>query len=167
MHRNGLGESRSEIIAQVKKQAAGVRDFANYVPIGEAVNKLRNWAAQGAEICYLTSLTENKKARGDEIIGKDGLRIDNEILRKYSFPEGTIYHREISENYADVVARINPLPNILIEDDCESIGKEEITYTQLNPALQKKIGSIIIPEFGGIDHLPDRIEELPTVKVQP
>jgi hypothetical protein len=53
------------------------------------------------------------------------------------------------------------LPDVLIEDDCESIGGEsEMTYPQLTPALKQRIRSIVVPEFGGIDHLPDELTAL-------
>jgi len=50
------------------------------------------------------------------------------------------------------------MPDIIIEDDCESIGgKYEMTYTHIKPELKKRIKSIVVEEFGGIDHLPDNI----------
>jgi hypothetical protein len=52
-------------------------------------------------------------------------------------------------------------PGILIEDDCESIGGEpEMTFPQLQPELQASITSIVVKEFGGIDHLPDDLAVL-------
>ena len=161
MHKNARGKTRDEIIQQVKDQERSVRDFGNYIPIGNTSEKLNKWASQGAEICYLTSLSENKKVRGDEKVGKEGLRVDNVVLEKYNFPKGVIYHREINEDYKDVVARIFPFPDILIEDDCESIGGEkEMTYPSLSDELKNKIKSIPIKEFGGIDNLPNDILEL-------
>jgi hypothetical protein len=161
MHKNAQGKTREETIKQVKDKELSVRDFLNYIPIGNASEKLNKWVQQGAEICYLTSLSENKKVRGDETVGKEGLKADNVVLRKYNFPEGIIYHREINEDYKDVVARILPLPNIIIEDDCESIGgKKEMTFTYLKEDLKSKIKSIPVKEFGGIDYLPDDIYAL-------
>ena len=46
-------------------------------------------------------------------------------------------------------------PDVLIEDDCEGIGPGQITYPQIPSAARARIKSIIVPEFGGIDHLPD------------
>lgn len=161
MHQNAQGKTRKEIIQQVKDEEWSVRDFGNYIPIGNASEKLNKWVSQGAEICYLTSLSENKKVRGDEKVGKEGLKMDNIVLGKYNFPQGVIYHREMNEGYKDVVARISPLPDILIEDDCESIGgEEEMTYPSLSDELKSKIKSIPIKEFDGIDHLPNSILEL-------
>lgn len=55
----------------------------------------------------------------------------------------------------------NLVPDILIEDDCESIGGEkEMTYPNIKDELKNKIKSIVVKEFKGIDHLPDDIEEL-------
>lgn len=71
---------------------------------------------------------------------------------------GIIYHREPDDDYIDVVERILPLPDILIEDDCESIGGEkEMAYSSLKPELRTKIKSIPVKEFFGIDDLPDEL----------
>ena len=47
------------------------------------------------------------------------------------------------------------MPYVLLEDDRESISASQITYPQIPSAVRARIKSIIIPEFGGIDHLPD------------
>ena len=39
--------------------------------------------------------------------------------------------------------------------NCESIGAAQTTYPQIPSALRARIKSIVIPEFGGINHLPD------------
>jgi hypothetical protein len=159
MPKSGINKAREEIVEHVKKQGESIRDFGSYVPIGKVVDKLKKWTEQGAEILYLTSLTENKKARGDEIVGKEGLKFDQQILDKYDFPKGKIYHREEGENYAQIAERI--MPDILIEDNCESIGGEkEMTITFIKPEIKQNIKSIIVKEFGGIDHLPDNLNEL-------
>lgn len=161
MHRGALGRSRDEIIQQVKDQEESVRDFEGYVPVGDAPKKLQSWVSQGAEICYLSALTENKKARGDETVGKEGLKADEIVLKRYGFPKGEIFHRDSSESYKDVVARVIPHPNILIEDDCKSIGGElEMTYPSLDLRLKAEMRSIVVKEFEGIDHLPDNLKEL-------
>jgi len=159
MHKSAVGKTREEIIEQVKAQGESVRDFSSYVPIGNAVVKLKRWVEQGAEIVYLSALTEDKKARGDEIIGKEGLKFDQEILDRYGFPKGEIYHRQKGESYADIAEKI--VPDILIEDDCESIGGEkEMTITFIKLEIKRRIKSIAIKEFGGIDHLSDDLENL-------
>jgi len=53
------------------------------------------------------------------------------------------------------------LPDIIVEDNCESIGGEtELTYPGIRPELKSKVKSFVVKEFGGIDHLPDNIAEL-------
>ncbi|TSC56936.1 MAG: Uncharacterized protein Greene071421_446 [Parcubacteria group bacterium Greene0714_21] len=159
MHKNAVGKTREEIIEQVKAQGESVRDFSSYVPIGNAVDKLKKWTKQGAEIFYLSALTEDKKARGDEIIGKEGIKVDQEILNRYGFPKGEIYHRQKGESYAQIAEKI--VPDILIEDDCESIGGEKaMTITFVRPEIKKMIKSVVVKEFSGVDHLPDNIKDL-------
>ena len=72
MHRNAKGRTRQEIIEQVVDQEESVRDFKNYIPIGNAPEKIAKWVGQGATISYLSALTKNKKGRDDEIVGEDG-----------------------------------------------------------------------------------------------
>ncbi len=68
------------------------------------------------------------------------------------------------ETYKDIAERV--IPDILIEDDCESIGGEkEMTITFVKPEIKQKIKSIIVKEFSGIDHLPDKLQELSSFKV--
>ena len=144
--------SRQERIRAVQAELAASQpiDFRAEVPAGNAVEKLRAWRRQGAEIMYLTSRT-----RPDEI---EAIRY---VLDKYSFPEGELFFRRSQEDeaYKDVAERV--LPDILVEDDCESIGGEaEMTYPHIRPELKARIKSIVIPEAGGIDHLPDDIADL-------
>lgn len=161
MHKNAAGKPREEIIQQVVDEEDSVRDFAAYIPIGSAPQKLQKWAEQGAEISYLSALTTSKKTRGDETVGEEGLKIDKVILDRYDFPEGAIYHREVGEDYWDVIERMTPLPDIMIEDDCASIGGESaMTHPGLSSEFHQKIKSIVVKEFGGIDHLPDDPSQL-------
>ena len=39
-------------------------------------------------------------------------------------------------------------------------GQEEMTITHVSSEKKKQIKSIPVPEFGGIDHLPDDIDKL-------
>lgn len=130
------------------RKGTPVSDYANYVPVGNAVEKLKKWQDQGAEILYLSS-HENK----------DDLEKDKLVLEKYGFPKGEIYWRQNGESYADIAQKL--MPDILIEDDCESIGGEkEMTYTNIKPELKTKIKQIVVKEFQGIDHLPDDLKQL-------
>jgi hypothetical protein len=147
--------SRQERIRAVQekiaRQATGGPpiDFSAEVPAGNAVEKLHAWRRQGAEILYLTSRT-----RPDEI---EAIR---SVLDRFGFPVGELFFRRTGEAYSDVAERV--LPDILIEDDCESIGGEvEMTYPHIRPELKATIKSIVIPEAGGIDHLPDDVAALP------
>ena len=148
MHRNGLGLSREEVIQQIVDDVDGsITDFASYIPIGNVVKKLTTWQNQGAEILYLSSHISLENVKKDEI-----------VLKKYDFPKGPIFYRkEKSWNLPIEEAK----PDILIEDDCESIGGEyQMTYPNLTLELKSKIISIVIKEFSGIDYLPDDINEL-------
>ena len=153
MHKNALGRTRDEIVKQSKGfflifREKSVHDYKSYVPIGDAVKKLQNWKKDGAEILYLTS-----RRKPEEI-----QQIQN-VLKKFKFPDGQLLFRQKNEEYKDVAERI--IPDVLIEDDCESIGGiDEMTITHVKPEIKKKIVSIPIKEFGGIDHLPDKISAL-------
>ncbi len=121
MHKTAVGHNRKEIVEQVEKEQKSVHDYASYVPVGNAVKKLKDWKNQGAEILYLTS-----RRKPDEI-----KQIRN-VLKKHGFPDGELIFRQKDEDYKYVAERI--IPDVLVEDDCESIG--------------------------GIDNLPDKITDL-------
>ena len=58
--------------------------------------------------------------------------------------------RERGEQYSEIVERIKP--DILIEDDCKSIGgQKEWCITNVREEIKERIHSIIVPEFKGID----------------
>jgi hypothetical protein len=148
MHKNALGRTREERVRQVLDGDESLYDFAAYVPVGGVVQKLQAWSDQGAEILYLSS-HQNVKA----------VEMDKFVLQKYGFPEGQIFYRQNGEGYSHVAERV--LPDILIEDDCESIGGEkEMAYPHIKPELKVKIKSIVVKEFAGIDHLLDDISVL-------
>ena len=120
MHALAKGVSREErvkqsqnIIAQFKVRPGSVRDFKNYIPVGNAVEKLNSWKQQGAEIIYLTS----RKIKSEiETIKK--------ILSKNNFPDfKNLYFRKQGEKYKNVAEKL--LPDVFVEDDCESIGGEK------------------------------------------
>jgi hypothetical protein len=148
MHMNAVGYNREEIIRQVRAGGLSLLDYASYVPVGNAPKKLQIWKNQGAEIIYLSS-HENSTD-----VGKDRL-----VLKKYGFPEGRVLYRRNGESYGNIAGSL--MPDVIIEDDCESIGgKEEMTITHVRPELKKRIKSIIVREFSGIDDLPDNVYEL-------
>lgn len=130
------------------KSGAGVLDYVNYVPIGDVVAKLKKWEYQGAEIMYLSSHENQQDLEKDKL-----------VLKRYYFPKGKIYWRQNGESYADIVEKT--MPDVLIEDDCESIGGEkEMTYTNIKPELKAKIRQIVVKEFQGINRLPDDLKHL-------
>jgi hypothetical protein len=149
MHSDGVGRTRGERVAQSRARTEPtLHDYARYVPIGGAVPRLRLWEEQGAEIEYLSSHR-----------GSADVAVDVAVLEAYGFPSGRVLAREPGESYGDVAGRA--LPDVLIEDDCESIGgASELTYPQIQPDLRERIKSIVVPEFGGIDHLPGSLEAL-------
>lgn len=152
MHKNAVGHSRKEIIKQVKAGEKSVHQHHSFVPIGRAVQKLMHWKKSGAEILYLTS-------RGN---AREVKQIKN-VLKKNGFPNGKLFFRRLfrkkSREYARIVEMV--MPAIFIEDTCESIGgKEDMPITYVSPKIKRKIKSIVVKEFGGIDFLPDNISKL-------
>lgn len=141
-----LGRSLT-IVKQVREKESSIHDYASYIPIGNAVQKLSAWQNQGAEIYYLTSRTDAKEV-GDI----------KHVLKENNFPTGQLFFRK-QEEYKDVPERV--IPDILIEDDCESIGGiNKMAITHMKPEIRKRIKSIVVKEYNGIDHLPDNIHEL-------
>ncbi len=148
MHQNAVGKTREERVGQSIGREESVLDYGSYVPIGNVVGKLKKWKQQGAKILYVSS----HKSEID--INKDIL-----VLKKYEFPEGEVLFRKNGESYQDVVGKV--VPDVLIEDDCESIGGEgEMIITHVEPEIKKKLKSIVVREFQGIDNLPDNISLL-------
>lgn len=148
MHKAAIGHAREEIVNQVIAGDKSVHDYASYVPVGQAVKKLKAWQQQGVEILYLSSHET-----------MEDVEKDKSVLKKHGFPDGQVLFRQKGKQYQDIAERI--VPDVLIEDDCESIGGEaEMTITQVKPAIKTKIKSIVVKEFGGVDHLPDKISEL-------
>lgn len=118
-----------------------------YIPIGNAVRIIEAWQQQGAKIIYCTS---RKKRQANDIAL---------ILKRYGFTGSFLVSREPKERYKDIVEMLRP--DILIEDDCKSIGgARQMCITKVNHEIREKILSIVVPEFKGIDNLPTDIETL-------
>jgi hypothetical protein len=148
MHSNALNKRRKDIVDQVKKRDRSVHDFKSYIPIGCAPKKLKIWEKQSIDLIYLTS---RKK--------QDEVNQIKDVLKKYDFPNGKLMFRKKDQEYKDVAEKEEP--DILIEDDCESIGgKSEMAITFIKPLIQSKIKSIPLKEFQGIDQLPDKVDDL-------
>lgn len=148
MHKNAEGKAREERVKQVMDGDPAVHDYASYIPVGSAVEKLKSWQSQGAEILYLSSHETAEDVEKDKI-----------VLKKYNFPKGQVFYRQNGESYKDIAEKL--FPDVLIEDDCESIGGEkEMTITFVKPDIKQKIKSIVVKEFSGIDNLPNEISNL-------
>ena len=148
MHRNAYGHSREEIVEQVRIKDTSIREYSSYVPVGNCVKKLQTWKNQEVAIIYLTSRRAHEEVEA----------IKN-VIKRYDFPDGELLFRQSRAEYKDIAERM--LPDILIEDDCESIGGEkEMVYPHIKQELRTKIKSVVVKEFGGIDHLPDNISDL-------
>lgn len=144
MHAAAMSKTREQRVQQVVANDPTVANFRTYVPNGNVVAKLTAWKNQGAQLHYLTSRTIPQEVADIKL-----------VLEKYHFPDHRNLHIRLQEQtYAQVAEQI--MPDVLIEDDCESIGGEaEMTYPHLSPAGKKQIKSIVVKEFAGIDSLPD------------
>lgn len=121
-----------------------------YIPIGNAVKIIESWQQQGANIVFCTS---RKKRQADCIVT---------LLKKHGFTGTFLVTREHKESYEDIVETLQP--DILIEDNCKSIGGAwQMCITKVKPEIKEKILSIVVPEFKGIDNLPADIERLKEV----
>lgn len=153
MHKSAVGKTREFRVRQSLEREESVLDYETYVPIGNAVAKLNRWKKQGAEIIYLSS----HEPEGD-------VEKDRAVLRKFNFPEGRVLFRRKGKTYKDIVEEV--IPDVLIEDDCESIGGErEMAITFVRPEIKQQITSVVVKEFQGIDQLPDDIHSLQTWKI--
>lgn len=148
MHKAGIGKTPKERVKQVQEKEPSVLQYETYVPVEKANEKINRWQEQRAEIVYLSSHED-----------EESVRKDIQVLRNYNFPVTPVLYRRGRESYADIAEGV--MPDILIEDDCESIGGEvETTYPHIHPNKKKEIKSIVVKEFSGIDGLPDNLEDL-------
>ena len=169
MHGSAKGKTRAEIVRQSKKfgikmvlkslvfqdtssygtDPGDIHDYQGYIPVFNAVEKIKRWKEQGAAIFYLSS----RRVKGEI----EGIR---KILQKYCFPDfQNLLFRQKGDDYKDVAERL--MPDILVEDNCESIGGEkEMTYKHMSADAKAKVHSVTVKEFSGIDFLPDNLGQL-------
>ncbi len=141
MHESAIGKLRKEIVRQVIEKDPSVKDYYNYVPIKNAVQKLKEWQEKGAKIYYLTSRKSKEEVKAIE-----------SVLKKFNFPKGKLLFRKELETYTKIAEKLNP--KVIIEDDCESIGgKTEMIYPNLKNEAKERIRLIAVKEFGGIDEI--------------
>lgn len=158
MHKSGESKTPAERRTQVlDENDKTIADFENYVPIDNANDVLTAWKAGGVEIVYMSP----HKNEAD-------LNKDRKVLERYNFPQGKIVHRAFFRGYRKIVK--SELPDVIIEDDCESIGamikerykflpdpvvvllkQKEMIYPCLQKDVKRKIKSIVVEEFSGID----------------
>jgi hypothetical protein len=142
MHKKAVGHSREEIVRQVVEKDPSVKQYVEYVPIGESSETLHRWIENGAAITYITS------RKGAEV------NVIRDVLQRHNFPKGQFEFRREGEEYQNVVERV--IPDVLVEDDCKSIGGEaEMIYPNIRSDLKPLIRSVVVKEFEGMDHLPD------------
>lgn len=157
MHRSGENHTSRERIEQVlNENDKTVRGFKNYIPIEGANIILKKWAEAGHEIIYISS----HRNRND-------VKADAYVLKKFGFPKGKILYRHKNISYKSVIKKEKP--EIIIEDNCESIEKwitkkvgflprflirrlcrREMVCYHIPKAMKKEIKSIIVEEFKGI-----------------
>lgn len=122
-------------------------NHASYIPIGCCVNIINGWQQQGAEIVYCTS---RRYKQASDIA---------RLLNRFAFAGTRLYYREKGQKYSDLVEEV--LPDILIEDNCRSIGGSwQMCITGVNQAVKGKIKSVVVKEFKGIDSLPVGLPDL-------
>lgn len=111
-----------------------------YKPIGNAVKTVNALYDAGHEI-YLCSY-----------VHKPRCNFIKSVVNFYGMSYTEIVCRGRNENYSDIVERLRP--DILIEDDCKSIGGlKECCITNIKEEIKRDIKSIIVPEFAGIDNI--------------
>jgi len=149
MHKSGIVPNTGKVDwNKFAKKYPSIHEYGSYVPIKNAVKKLKKWEEGRAEILYLTSRTKSEEIQ----------QIKN-VLKRHNFPKGELLFVKGSEKYKDVIERVRP--DVFIDDNCESIGGNDIKE-QISQKLNIKI--IIVKEFEGIDDLPDNPSKLFEVK---
>lgn len=74
------------------------------------------------------------------------------VVDFYGMKYTAILCRDRGQTYREIVEQLKP--NVLIEDDCKSIGgTRACCITNVNEEIKKEIQSIIVPEFTGIDNI--------------
>jgi hypothetical protein len=148
MHAAAAGVNRDQRVQQVRRRHPSVGDFTCYLPTPGTAAKLAAWEQHGATIVYLSSHRRPSDIRADE-----------SVLRRNAFPAGPVHGRAEGENYGMLVERLGL--DVLVEDDCESIGGAAQTCAaQLTHAGRQSTRCVVLPEFSGLASLPDNPAEL-------
>ena len=136
-------------VSRVRAGHPTIGDYAAYVPVDGAVAKLHRWQDAGAQIDYLSSHRN-----------PDDVALDAFVLREHGFPMG----RAVAARLARVMATWPGArrPTSSSKTTARALGADQITYPQIPPDVRARIKSIVVPEFGGLDHLPNRPQALLT-----
>ena len=111
-----------------------------YVPISNAIEVIKNWQEQGYEIIYLTSQT-----------GRRAMKMAQH-LDELGFVGSMVGYRQKYQDYTTLIKE--ELPDILVEDDCKSVGGQtSMCSYNLPDNIKNKIKIIKVKEFGGIDNV--------------
>jgi hypothetical protein len=149
MQAAGADVDRDERVRQVVSGHPSIWDFADYVPTPGTAGKLAAWNRYGASVVYLSAHRQAEDVEADEA-----------VLRRHGLSAGPVCAREVGEDYGQLVERLEL--DVLVEDDCESIGGVSKTCTfMLSPETRRSVRSIVLPEFLGLADLPDDPAELP------
>lgn len=152
MHAAAAGVERDERVRQVRRRDPTVRHFASYVPTPGTAAKLSAWQRHGATIVYLSSHRDS-----------DCILADESVILRYGFPAGPVHGRREGEDYGALLERLGV--DVLVEDDCESIGGAAQTCAaQLSPTARQSVRCVVLPEFLGLAGLPGDPAELGTEK---
>ena len=155
MHSSATGQPRATRIRQVTGNDPAVHDYGSYLPTDGAVAKISAWQLRGAEICYLSPHRTAAAAA-----------VDSSLLAAHRFPPGTLYYRLNGESYGDVARRWSA--DVVVEDDCESIGgMTQTTASALARSAGRPVRCVVVPEFGGLAHLPDDPADLVRLETKP
>lgn len=111
-----------------------------YVPISNAIEVIKNWQEQGYEIIYLTSQT-----------GRRAMKMAQH-LDELGFVGSMVGYRQKYQDYTTLIKE--ELPDILVEDDCKSVGGQtSMCSYNLPDNVKNEIKIIKVKEFGGIDNV--------------
>lgn len=136
MHRSAASVPRDERVLQARTGTdPSLRDYGAYVPTAGSIEKLQGWSDQGAQITYLSYHRDPADVSASE-----------SVVRTCGFPAGAVLYRRDGETFGDIVRRA--APDIFIVDDGRSTGSHE------------PVVSIVVPEFGGLGHLPASVGQL-------
>ena len=112
--------------------------MTTYIPINNAIETLKKWQEEGYEVIYLTSLK-----------GRRAMKMAQH-LDELGFTGSMVGYRQKNQDYATLIKE--ELPDILIEDNCLSVGGEQnMCYNLLSDEPKKEIKHIVVEEFKGID----------------